>query len=501
MKISLKDKRTRIWLAAAAAAILVIVLAVMLIPTGSPARNAQKSTYIINAEYSPNTHVIRGSMKIDYLNQTGTALESVSLHLYPNAFASGQTAPFSKDWLELAYPNGFSAGGIETTNIKVNGKEAETSYEQTNQILNVKIPKLGSNRRVKLEMDFVVTLPNASGRFGYTDFGVNLGNWYPIVCGYDNGFVKNPYYATGDPFFSETASYEVSLTLPQDITLATTGVIKDKDQSNPVKTVWNIQADNVRDFACVLSSSFKLLSEQVGDTIVYSYFTEQETGKKALDFAVSSIKLFNRLYGEYPYPQFTVAESDFFIGGMEYPNIVFINKQFYKPQNLLSLEHVIVHETAHQWWYAIVGNNQVDEAFIDEGLAEYSTMVYYKNTKTPEDYRTYYNYYISNDYRFAMAELKERYPELNKVINKPLDQFEDNLAYDTMVYNKTAMMLDTLNQQMGDDAFFKALKSLQSDYKFKIIGKDEYIAAFKAQTDIPVDKIIQSWLSGKVILH
>lgn len=86
-------------------------------------------------------------------------------------------------------------------------------------------------------------------------------------------------------------------------------------------------------------------------------------------------------------------------------------------------------------------------------------------------------------------------------INKPVNQFEDYLAYETMVYTKTALMLDTLNQQMGDEAFYKALKSLKSEYQFKTITKDEYIAAFQAQTSMPVDKIIDSWLSGKVILH
>ena len=134
MKISLKDKRTRIWLAAVAAAVLVVVLTLILLPS-SPGRDAKKSTYQIQAEYSSSTHVIRGSMKLNYLNQTGETLESLSLHLYPNAFASEDTAPFPQDWMELAYPNGFNTGGIEAANIRVNGKEAQTSLEENNQIL------------------------------------------------------------------------------------------------------------------------------------------------------------------------------------------------------------------------------------------------------------------------------------------------------------------------------------------------------------------------------
>lgn len=288
MKLSLKDKRTRIWLAAAAVVILAVVLTVILLPSGSPARDAKKSTYQIQAEYSPSTHVIRGSMTLNYLNQTGNPLESLSLHLYPNAFSSQENAPFPQEWMELAYPNGFNTGGIEVTNIRVNGKEAQTSLEENNQILNIQIPKLNKNRTVKLEMDFTVTLPNASGRFGYTDFGVNLGNWYPIVCGYDQGFVKNPYYSTGDPFFSETALYEVALTLPQEYTLATTGTITQKDQSDPLKTVWNIQADNVRDFACVFSTNYQLLSRAGGRHYSLFLFYVRKPGKRLWNSAVSS---------------------------------------------------------------------------------------------------------------------------------------------------------------------------------------------------------------------
>ena len=145
MKLSLKDKRTRIWLAAAAVVTLAVVLTVILLPSGSPARDAKKSTYQIQAEYSPSTHVIRGSMTLNYLNQTGNPLESLSLHLYPNAFSSQENAPFPQEWMELAYPNGFNTGGIEVTNIRVNGKEAQTSLEENNQILNIQIPKLNKN--------------------------------------------------------------------------------------------------------------------------------------------------------------------------------------------------------------------------------------------------------------------------------------------------------------------------------------------------------------------
>ena len=110
------------------------------------------------------------------------------------------------------------------------------------------------------------------------------------------------------------------------------------------------------------------------------------TGKREYDenyaqnlkAGIDSIKTFNNLFGEYPYDTYSVIASDFYIGGMEYPTLVMIDQSLYNEKDKFLLEYVIAHETAHQWWYSVIGNDEISEPWLDEALTEYSTILYFE---------------------------------------------------------------------------------------------------------------------------
>lgn len=58
--------------------------------------------------------------------------------------------------------------------------------------------------------------------------------------------------------------------------------------------------------------------------------------------------------------------------------LVMIDQSLYNEKNEFLLEYVIAHETAHQWWYSAVGNDEISEPWLDEALTEYSTIVYFE---------------------------------------------------------------------------------------------------------------------------
>ena len=103
------------------------------------------------------------------------------------------------------------------------------------------------------------------------------------------------------------------------------------------------------------------------------------TGGVDIDLATKiskeSIEIFNDMFGKYPYNIYSVIASDFYIGGMEYPTLSMIDEGLYTNKNKFLLEYVIAHETAHQWWYSVVGNDEVSEPWLDEALTEYSTIL------------------------------------------------------------------------------------------------------------------------------
>lgn len=515
MKLPKLHKRTLL-IGAGVILVLVVLLVSLLGGKSAPGAFDPRSTlinpaltdkntnvYTIVGEYNKTQQKITAKMEVLFYNTTKDTLNEVYFHLYPNAFASAESVPYPQEWHDLAFANGYSSGGIEVSNIKVNQKEAQSALEgEANQLLKVEVGKLRRNKKVQISMDFTVTLPNASGRFGYFDNGANLGNWYPILSVYDeNGWDKDIYYDIGDPFYSEAAAYNVELALPAEFSLATTGIIKSKDTTNPLKTVWKMEAGYVRDFACTISSEFKLASCNVGDTVIYSYYKgDEDMGQKSLEIAVSAFNTFTELFGAYPYKQLSIAQTDFFIGGMEYPNLVYINENFYNVAGLHTLEHVIAHEVAHQWWYNTIGNDQVTEAWIDEGLAHYSTMLYYEKVKDEATYSTYFKYYVNNGYRFSLDASRKKYENLSLKMDRPVYEFEDFTVYDMLCYDKSAMMFHSLREQMGDEAFFKSLKELYKDNMFKNVNKQTIIKAFSRHTTLPVGSIIESWLSGNVFV-
>ena len=83
------------------------------------------STYNIEAIYNHDTKMLYGAEKINYRNNSNATLETLNLHLYPNAFREDAIyKPVSQVNEVKAYPNGFSSGNIEIKNVKVNNKSS-----------------------------------------------------------------------------------------------------------------------------------------------------------------------------------------------------------------------------------------------------------------------------------------------------------------------------------------------------------------------------------------
>ena len=153
------------------------------------------------------------------------------------------------------------------------------------------------NKKTLISIEFSEKLPQSPMRYGYYDDTFNYGNWYPVLCPIedDGKAVKSVYSANGDPFYSECADYVVTLEVPQYQRLATSGKILSKDDISPIKSVYKIEGENIRDFAFVLSEKFDVISKKIDDTIVYSYYySSEDIGRKMLNYATQALSFFNK---------------------------------------------------------------------------------------------------------------------------------------------------------------------------------------------------------------
>jgi hypothetical protein len=336
--------------------------------------------YTINVTFDEQNMSLEAKQRVRYENTTGQPIKDLYFHLYANAFRNSDTAPFEVEDMTRAYPNGFSEGWIELISIKKGTKKLNYKIMgegNTNLRVTPKKP-IEPGASIELTMKFKVKLPNSIGRMGYGENTVNIANWYPILSVLDeNGWNLEPYHSIGDPFYSNVSEYKVDISIPEQYKLASTGNIIKESVSKNRKT-YKIKADNVRDFAIVLSEKFSINRGNIDGTEVISYTIGGLKNKQALDYGMEALQIFNRLFGKYPYKQLSIVASDFFTGGMEYPNLVMIGQPLYETNLDLPLEYVIAHEVAHQWWYGIVGNNAIKEPWLDEALTEYSTLMYFE---------------------------------------------------------------------------------------------------------------------------
>ncbi|HCS73064.1 MAG TPA: peptidase M1 [Clostridiales bacterium] len=451
--------------------------------------------YEITVDFDPDSKTLVCHQSVLYKNKSEDLLTHLYFHLYPNAFQYEDRAVFEKSDMNRAYPNGFSPGSIDLSSVRIDGEDVNYVLGGYSEDILMLLTEgdVASDQKLNIEMEYTVFLPDSMGRFGYGENMYKMVNWYPIACVYDeNGWNLDPYYAIGDPFYSDAANHEVTVKAPADYILATTGELKAKKKEGK-DISWQIQALAVRDFALLACNGFETVSKQVGKTLITSYFYTADAGEKALDYAAKSLSFFNEVFGVYPYFQFAVVESDFYIGGMEYPNLIMLDHDLYQKRNSGYLELVTVHETAHQWWYGLVGNNQITDAWMDEGLTEYSTLLYYGNRYGEKKEEEIYQNIIGEGKYNILSSLWSL-GILDETIHRPIYEFADWTFYDMLVYGKGAMLFHSIREEIGEEKFFQSLQKYYKENQFQNAGKSDIIQAFNQVTGLDWQQHFDSWL-------
>lgn len=456
------------------------------------------NSYALVLTYDDETKSAQGACAVDYVNISNNAFDSVLFHLYSNAFSQeGEGLVCSTSNEAKTYPNGKSYGGIEITSVKVGGSEAEYSVEgEAGMLLNVKLlQQLFPDERVKIEIDFVLTLPNANHRFGYGDNAVNFGNFYPIACVYEEGegFMDEGYIANGDPFYSNVANYSVTVSYPKNFKIACSGDnLKTGENGQYLTTTFN--ANNVRDVSFVLSQNFNVVSANSGDCQIDYYYYDDADPQGSLDTAVKAVQFYGESFGEYPYSSLAVVQTNFVHGGMEYPRLVMIADTV----SGVDYDYVIAHEIAHQWWYGVVGNDEYHEAWLDESLTEFSTALFFENY--PE-YNISYNQIISGaeeNYKFFLQIYDKIQGEVDSSMLRALNEFSTEPEYVNNIYTRGILLFDTLRSEIGDKKLLSTLKGYYKEFAYQNVSSSEFIAYFSSKAGRNLEKFFDSWLNGKV---
>lgn len=454
------------------------------------------SSYVLDVVFDENSNSLTCHQQVEYVNNSENALDEVCFFLYANAFDESES-PVSNAYLTRAYPNGRSFGNIEIGSVQVENVETKIQLEE-NEILVVNLSEeLFPQESVLIELEYVVNLANINHRLGYGNNAINFGNFFPIACVYDDGFVKNKFASNGDPFFSDVSNFEVTITCSEDFVVASSGQqIETKTESG--KKITSCVAEKVRDFAFVLSKNFQVLTQNVDDIEVKYYFYQDDNAAEHLQTAVDALSTYQNLFGDYPYKQLSVVKTNFCFGGMEYPNLVMISDNISDDE---TINYVIAHEIAHQWWYGVVGSNEFEQPWVDEGLTEFSTALFFEeNPKYGLEYDTIMEN-ATNTYKNFVRIFSDIYGELDESMNRNLHEYPTEPEYVNCTYTKGMLLFDSLRQSMSDRKFFGCLKDYYKNFSLQNSSAEKLILSFSKSSHTNLESFFNSWLDGEVIFN
>lgn len=423
-----------------------------------------------------------GSMKVYYENVNDTPVYELVFHLHPNAFLTADSPGAQLE--SRRYTSGFERGQLIVGDVSVNGELAYFSETDDRMLLTVPLSReLMPGEEATVLIEFVLDIPGLNGRFGRAAAGYQLGNFLPVLAVYQQGdWVRESYVALGDPFYAEVADYTVLLRYPQSYTMAATGVLQSEDVSDGMRTSV-FEAEQVRDFACMLySSGVRQAVDTQNGVTVYSYALTDNSAARGLALAKEALAFYGNMLGAYPYKTFTVAQAELSSGGMEYPGLVMIQRELYLTGYERDLALTLYHEVAHQWFYGVVGNDQIFAPWIDEAVACYMGMLPFEEND-PETYKLFCTFFL------------ETQAALGGRIDGTLYDYDES-AYANSVYWRGGAMLHALRAELGDEAFFAGLKLYVERNAYRVATKGDLVSAFEAASGRQLTVWFEEWLAA-----
>ena len=460
--------------------------------TACGGEKTSRAQYDITAEYFPEERLLKAEMTALIPNKTENALSELKFELYPNAYRENALyAPMPEIYASASYYNGESYGSIE-----VLGMEGAASFSVGGADRNILTVALNGplypDESTEIKFTFEVTLAEVNHRLGAGEHTVALTAFYPVLCPYgEGGFSELLYAAYGDPFVTNCADFSLSLTVPEGLRAAYGGT--GTEETADGKTTYRIRAENAREIAVVLGAFESTKRMQGGVEIEYCYYNDNAP-EYTLNIAERSLTYFSETFGEYIYPRYTVVQTDFPYGGMEYPMLSMISSTL----RMTELPAVVAHETAHQWWYAMVGSDQYNSPWQDEGLAEYSTALFLG--EYPEYGCTYEDAVKTSESSYrAYFSVASQLGSANALMNRPLTSYSGVYEYRCVAYDKGVILFDRVRMVAGERKFFSALKKYFDGYCGKTASTADLIGSFE-RAGANVEGLFDSFTEGRCVI-
>jgi hypothetical protein len=505
---------------------------------------APRTLYRINLQLDFDARTYTGTERVRWVNRDDHPASVLYFHLYANLrnptqrnttqsttadeprleiadvrlAATGVSLPFSLDdqetILRVNLREAVGANSSTEIEIKFKGSVPEIDPEETGLFVHV-LQQVGAALRSEREM-------RQARDVNYRCRGVMLlGSSYPVLAARDGEDWQRKVETTiGDTIFAETADYEVTVDAPSDVALFASAPAHAPSarSEHAGNALTEFAGENLRDFAIVGGRGLRSVERVVGDVTVRSVFAQghEAMGRRVLVEASDAVRVFTARFGQLPHKLVSVVDAPLVagLGSTEFSGLGVIASAFYvdfdspSMRNLPeivreqrasledSMEFTVAHAVAQQWWGVVVGNNPERDPVLDEALANWSALLYYKEVHGDERAAA-----ALDDQLRGVYKVYRTFGGEDMAATRAAREYRNFFQYAAIVSSKGALMFVELHKLVGEEKFFAGLRSYYETNKFEIAELDDLRGAFVAETPRlqrrAVIRTFNRWLSGK----
>jgi len=490
----------------------------------------QEVRYLISVTLNDKRNELYAFETIDYINNSPDTLHFIYFHLWPNGYSNNHTELakqlLSSKGKERLFNDSELRGYIDSLDFKVDGHQVNWNLlPDQPDICQIWLNEgIKHGDTIKITTPFHVKIPKGvTSRLGHIGESYQISQWYPKPAVYDRAGWHQMSYQDQGEFYSEFGSFDVSITLPANYIVGATGELQNNHEAEMLNklaadTSWITASEvesfefppssllfktlrytgsDIHDFAWFADKRFHVMKGKVKlpdsgrEVTTWAMFTNQQARlwKDAIKYENNSIGRFSKWNGDYPYQSFTAVQSALSAGdGMEYPGIAVIGIA----KDAYSLDEVIAHEVAHNWFYSALGSDERRYPFMDEGITS-ANEVRYMEGRYPDKklWEIYVNniklakfFHIDKMPVKQMRELEwlsQARDNLDQPINLPASDY-NVLNYSVIIYNYAGMGFNYLRAYLGDSLYDLAMHDYYQKWKFMHPRPDDLRNVFEYRT-------------------
>lgn len=480
----------------------------------------RNANYSIDVRLDTEQRKLEGREVLTWRNNSTITTSELQFHLYYNAWKNTKStwmrARLRRRGQQFHDRPEADWGWIDITAVRLLGEGAVAPIDLIDQVthiapddgnpddetvLVVPLPQpIPPGKTINVELEWTSRVPRTFARTGAISDYFFIAQWFPKIGVLEHtGWNCHQFHAATE-FFSDYGIYDVRITIPTGWVVGATGVMRNVAENNDGTTTHHYYQEDVHDFAWTTSPDFLDRRDRfeypgLPDVEIRLLLQPEHAGQADRHFAATrnTLRYYGEWFGAYPYDHITVVDPAWQsqTGGMEYPTFFTAGTRWLAPINVGSPEEVTIHEAGHQFWYGVVGNNEFEDAWLDEGLNTFATARVMETSFAP--------HYRST--RFFGGFVPWVFPGIHwsrEIDGNRLTGYRRNARMDSqstpayrywpgsassISYNKTALWLHTLERYLGWPVLQRGMASFYEQWKFGHPSPEDFFKTLSQESD------------------